>query len=163
MQRWQRRLLGVLALGGSFTGLVLVLTLLVGSGSIASKAFPLPFLALYVWGMICGLRLLEGDDKAAHQNFLFWLVQLPYLQSPLAGYIFSSGASLYFTFQPSIEKWGFSAHLGSNFVYSLLQTEMPLVLGINIFALVVSGYLFLLVRRAPPNNSFKPNPLRGSA
>jgi len=150
----------VLALGGSFTGLAAGLSLLVAPGSILAKVLALPFLALYVWGIFCGLRLLEGRNEAARQNFYFWLVQVPFVASPIAGYAFSSGSSLYFTFQPSIDKWDFLARFGSQFVYSFLQTDKPFVFGINIFALVVSGYLFLLLRRAPPNSSFKPTPHR---
>lgn len=150
MQQWQRRLLGVLALGGSFTGLVLVISLLIAPGSILAKVFSLPFLALYIWGIMCGLRLLESRDEAVRKNFYFWLIQIPCFMSPIAGYIFSSGASFYFTFQPSTGKWDFLARFGSLFEYSILQADKPLLFGINIFALFVSGYLFLLLRRAVP-------------
>jgi hypothetical protein len=163
MQTWQRRVLGILALGGSFTGLAIGLTLLTSPGNLLSKALALPFLALYVWGIICGLRLIEQREGAPRQNLYFWLVQIPFLTSPIAGYSFSSGSSLYFTYQPGISKWDFLARFGSQFVYSILQTDKPLIIGVNIFAILVCGFLLFLLRRAPPNNSFKPNPLRGSA
>ena len=162
MQKWQLRVLGVLALGGSFTGLAIGASLLVAQGSILAKAFSLPFLALYVWGLFCGLWLIEGREGAVRQNFYFWLTQAPYFMSSIAGYSLSSGSSIYFTYQPSITKWDLSANFGSQFVYSFLQGK-PLILGINLFAVAVCVYLFLLLRREPPNNSFKPTPLRGAA
>ena len=162
MQKWQWRVLGVLALGGSFTGLAIGISLLITSGSILAKAFTLPFLAMYAWGLLCGLWLLEGREGSIKQNFYFWLTQVPFFMSSVAGYSFASGASIYFKFQPDISKWDFSAHFGSQFVYSFLQGK-PLLLGINLFAVAVCVYLYLALRRAPPNNSFKPTPLRGAA
>jgi len=150
MHLWQRRLFGVLALGGSFTGLAVGLALLLVPGGILNKILSLPLLAMYVWGMICGLRLLEGRDEALRSNFYFWLVQIPFLTSPIAGYSFSSGASLYFMYQPSASTWNYFAGFGSQFSYSLLQTDKPFVAGFNLFALAVCGYLFFLLRRLPP-------------
>ena len=152
----------MLALGGSFTGLALGFSLLIASGSILAKALTLPFVALYAWGLLCGLWLIEARDGAVKQNFYFWLTQIPHLMSSVAGYIFSSGASVYFLFQPEISRWDFTAHFGSRFEYSLLQGK-PLVFGVNLLAVAVCTFLFLAMRHAPPNNSFKPNPLRGSA
>lgn len=162
MQKWQWRVLGVLALGGSFTGLALGISLLIASSSILAKALTLPFLALYAWGLFCGLWLLERREGSLRQNLYFWLTQVPLLVSSVAGYSFSSGASIYFKFQPDISRWDFSAHFGSQFAYSLLQ-EKPFVLGINLFAVAVCAYLWLAKRRAPPNPSFKPTPRRGAA
>ena len=149
MQQWQWRVLGVLALGGSFTGLTIGISLLIASSSILAKAFTLPFLALYVWGLFCGLWLLERREESLRQNLYFWLTQVPLLMSSIAGYSFSSGVSIYFKFQPDISRWDFSAHLGSQFEYSLLQGK-PFVLGINLFAVAVCVYLFFMLRRAPP-------------
>jgi len=151
MRQWQRRILGVLATGGGFTGLAVGLTLLITPGSVLAKAFCLPFLALYIWGIVCGLCLLEDRPGAVKQNFYFWLVQIPHLMSPAIGYSFSSGASLYFIFQPDISKWDFSARLGSQFAYSLFQ-GMPFALGINFIAVLVCGYFLVLLRRSPHGN-----------
>ena len=162
MRQWQRRVLGILALGGSFTGLAVGLAALIAPGGTLAKVLVLPFLALYVWGIVCGLRLIEGRDDVLRQNLYFWLMQIPFLMSPIAGYSFASGASLHLKYQPSSAEWDFFARIGSQFEYSLLQGK-PLIVGVNLVAVGVSIFLVLVVRKAPPNNSFKPNPLRGSA
>lgn len=145
MQQWQRRLLGILALGGGFTGLAVGLSLLLAPGSFLGKLLSVPFLGLFTWGMVCGLRLLEGRDDALRQNFYFWLAQVPFLMSPVLGYSFSSGASLHFKYQPSLYKWDFFARFGSQFEYSLLQGK-PFIVGINVVAAGVCCFLVYLMR-----------------
>lgn len=150
MQQWQRRLLGILALGGGFTGLAVGLSLLLAPGSILGKLLSVPFLGFFTWGMVCGLRLLEGRDDALRQNFYFWLTQVPFLMSPVFGYSFSSGASLHFKYQPSLSKWDFFARFGSQFEYSLLQGK-PLIIGINVAAVAACCLLVYLMRKLPPS------------
>ena len=67
MQQWQRRLLGILTLGGGFTGLAVGLSLLLAPGSLLVKLLSVPFLGLFTWGMVCGLQLLEGCDDAVRR------------------------------------------------------------------------------------------------
>jgi hypothetical protein len=155
MQHWQRRLLGILALGGGFTGLAVGLGLLVVPGAILSKVLSVPFLALFAWGVVCGLWLLEGRDGALRQNFYFWLTQVPFLSSPVAGYSFSSGASLHFKYQPSLSTWDFFARFGSQFEYSLLQGK-PFIVGINVVAVAACCLLVYLMR----TRSVDPDPTR---
>ena len=163
MHLWQRRILGVLALGGSFLGLALGLMLLPQQGPLLAKVFVILFLALYCWGIWCGVMMLEASESAVRSNLWFWAVQIPLLQSPYFGYAFASGALTTVTFQPATAKFDFLLWLGSKFEYSLLQSDKPFVLGINLFALVIVGWLWLQLRGTPSNNSFKPKPLRGSA
>jgi hypothetical protein len=164
MQHWQRRLLGTLALGGGFLGVTIAFSLLIAPGQVVlARLLVLPFIVMYCWGAWCGLRLLEGDESSLKANRLFWLLQIPYFMSPIAGYFFASGALLYVTFRPTDLNVGAMLRLGSQFEYSLFQADKPLALGVNLFAVGVVLFLTRLVRRAPSNNSFKPNPLRGSA
>jgi hypothetical protein len=81
MKRWERRVLGILALGGSFLGVVIGVSLLVSQRSVLVAAVEAPFLALYVWGIWCGLRMLERPDGALKMNAWFWATQVPYLVS----------------------------------------------------------------------------------
>ena len=79
-----RRVLGILTLGGSFTGLVITLQQIV---TVAQPALAVVlssgFALLYAWGAWCGTRLLEGDPKAMHTSRIFWALQLPVLVSPI--------------------------------------------------------------------------------
>jgi hypothetical protein len=83
--------------------------------------------------------------------------------SPIAGYLFASGALFYVTFRPTDLNVGAIVRLGSQFEYSILQADKPLTFGVNLLAVGVVLFLTRQVRREPSNNSFKPNPLRGSA
>jgi hypothetical protein len=156
MQLWQRRILGILALGGSVVGLGVGSTgLLLATGPVVGKLLSLPFLGLYCWGIWCGLRLLEGAESAYRLNRLFWALQIPYLTSPYVGYFFASGAYLFITFNLSDTRMGFQAYMGSQFGYSLLQSEKPLVIGINVFALAIFFYFTRLLRNPPSNIAFE--------
>ena len=164
MQKWQRRLLGALALGGGFLGVTIAFSLLISPGLVVlGRLLVLPFIALYCWGSWCGLRLLEGDESSLKANRLFWMLQIPHLMSPIAGYLFASGALFYVTFRPTDLNVGAIVRLGSQFEYSILQADKPLTFGVNLLAVGVVLFLTRQVRREPSNNSFKPNPLRGSA
>ena len=164
MQQWQRRLFGVLALGGGFLGITIAISLLISPGmAFLARVLVLPFIAVYCWGAWCGLRLIEGDESSLRANRLFWALQIPYFMSPIAGYFLASGFLVYVTFRPSDINVGAFFRLGSQFEYSLLQADKPLTFGLNLFAIAAVVVLTLQIRRAPSNNSFKPNPLRGSA
>lgn len=158
MQQWQRRILGILAIGGSALGITIGLQLLFSTGNPIAWLFTSIFIGLYTWGIWCGVRMLEAHDNSAHFNFVFWAVQIPLLQSPYFGYFFSSGLFSTLTFKPSTVKFDFLFWLGSKFEYSLMQAEKPLVLGINVFALAVAAFLYSQVRKAPSNNSVRSFP-----
>jgi hypothetical protein len=138
MKRWERRVLGVLALGGSFLGLVLGTTLLVSQRNPLAIAVAIPFLGLYVWGIWCGLRILEQPDQGVlKMNAWFWAVQVPYLMSPIAGYYFASGSMLYVVYQPGTSSVSMLWRFGSQFQYSFFQLDKPFVFGVNLFAIAI--------------------------
>lgn len=165
MKDWQRRVLGVLALGGSFLGIALGVSLALAPGaSFLARFFCIPFIGLYCWGVWCGLRMIEEPDTALRSNRIFWALQIPYFMSPIAGYFFASGSLLFVTFRPYDLNFGALWRLGSQFEYSLLQPDKPLTIGINLFALAVVVFLTVQLRKEPSSNSFKQDPLhRGSA
>ena len=67
MQTWQRRILGILTLGGGAFGVALSLRqLLDTSQPIAWVLTVLPLVA-YAWGVWVGVRVLEGDPRAAER------------------------------------------------------------------------------------------------
>jgi hypothetical protein len=161
MQTWERRILGALALGGGFLGVTIAFALLLSPGLvILARALVLSFMALYCWGAWCGLRMLEGDETSLKANRLFWALQIPYVMSPIGGYFFASGFLLYVTFRPSDMNIGAMFRLGSQFEYSILQADKPLIFGLNLFAIAIVGLLSRRIRSTPSNSSFKPNPPR---
>ena len=149
MEKWQRRILGILDLGGGFLGFVMGATILfrqVSSWSpeiFWSKVLAVPFLALYCWGMWCGVRTLEDARTAKRANLWFWGIQIPCFMSPIAGYVFACGATAIVSYIPETSSTSFLLRVGSQFQYSLLEGK-PLQIGINCFALVVC--LLLLVQ-----------------
>lgn len=144
MRAWQRRLFGTLTLGGSFTGFVVGAAFLVSPGGDWTRLLSLPFLALYVWGIINGLAVLEGRPDSLRWNRHFWLMQIPSFSSPLAGYMFISGAAFHVTYAPLTSDWNYRVHLGSQFTYSLLQMKAPFIIGVNLVAIVIWAYLLHL-------------------
>lgn len=149
MNLWQRRFLGILTLGGSFLGGV------AGTGPLFAAATPvlgrilaLVAVGLYSWGVWCGAQLLEHSEDALRSNRAFWAIQIPYLISPVASYLFASGPLLYLTFQPFAFRFGFLGLLGSKFDYTLLQFDQPFVVGANVFAIAVFLFLNRCLRRA---------------
>jgi hypothetical protein len=165
MKIWQRRVFGILALGGGATGFAVTLQILITKSNPIEWFFCLAFIAMYAWGIWCGLRLIEGLPGAERSNTIYWLLQTPYFLSPAFGYFFASGFHLTLSVQLAPVKFNANFQLGSTMLYSLLQADKPLVIGINVFALTSALYMSRLARlaAAPPNNSFKPTPLRGAA
>jgi hypothetical protein len=148
MRDWQRRVIGILTLGGSFLGLAVGLQHLAETDAALGKAFVAGFCALYGYGVWIGLRLLEQAPRATRAASVYWFVQVPCFMSPLVGYLFASGASMLvsWTFgQGAGYRWQF----GSSFRYSLMQPDTPWLLGINVFALAVALYLAAVSQRKP--------------
>jgi len=166
MKLWQRRLFGILALGGGAIGFAVTLQTVLTRTNPLDWLFCIAFMAMYGWGMWCGLRLIEGQDGAERSNAIYWALQVPYFMSPMFGFFFASGFHLTLSIQLSPVNFNANFQLGSTMLYSLLQTDKPLVLCINVFALAGALYMNRLAQleaAAPPNNPFDPKPLRGSA
>jgi hypothetical protein len=161
MTNWLRRVLGTLALGGSTLGCFIVITTLFTEQTLASRAILLLFFPLYVWGVWCGIQMLERHEDAMRTNSYFWAIQVPIVQSSVFSYAFSSGmlGGAWFQFTPA--KINFLGWLGSRFEFGVNQ-DKPLALGLNFVALAVFLFLWRNRNAAPSNNSFNPMPLRGT-
>lgn len=146
MKTWQRRLTGILTLGGSFLGITLALQNIQQSPQLFSIIFTGTFLAIYCWGAWCGLALLEQKMNAAGFASVFWLLQIPYFMSPVIGGSFSSGASIivYYAFGSGS---GWRLQFGSRFDYSFMQPDQPFIIGLNLFALLVALFLGVVSMR----------------
>ncbi|GAB3092757.1 hypothetical protein [Lysobacter terrae] len=165
MKLWQRRLFGILALGGGAVGFAVTLQIVLTKSNPIEWLFCLAFIAMYSWGIWCGLRLIEGQPGAERSNTIYWLLQVPYFLSPVFGYFFTSGFHLTVSLQFAPANFNANFLLGSTMLYSLLQADKPLVFGVNLFALAAALYMNRLAHLAvsPPNHSFEPEPLRDSA
>ncbi|HVI57759.1 MAG TPA: hypothetical protein VM619_02645 [Luteimonas sp.] len=147
MQIWQRRILGILAIGGSALGIAIGVQAAGSSGNVVAWLVIAPFILLYLWGIWCGVSLIEQKAGALRSNLVFWGLQVPLFQSPYAGYLFTSGFFTTVTFQPSETRLGFLFWLGSKFEISLMQADKPLVFGMNLFALAVALFLYRQLRK----------------
>src|SRR5688500_2703833 len=91
MKLWQRRTLGILTLGGGAVGLAAALTLLLTRSNPIEWLFCIGFIAIYAWGVWCGVRLLEAQPGAERSTLKYWLIQIPAFGSPIFGYSLTSG------------------------------------------------------------------------
>lgn len=146
MGKWERRLFGIVALGGSYTGLALGLALVSSEGYWLAKVLAVPFLCLYAWGIWCGLRMIEVGIDACRMNRTFWLMQAPVFMTPWLGYIFTSGVMGWFALG-SGWTWGAYFNFGSKFEYSVLQGK-PWMFGVNLLGLAAWWWLGRRMRQA---------------
>ena len=163
MQLWKRRLVGLLGVGGGAVGIAAVLSIIVQQRNPIEWFFSLVFALLYSWGVWSGLKALEGQPGAERSSLKFWLLQVPAFATPVLGYFFACGFHLTTGVQVEPLKFNANFMLGSSFNYSLGQSGTPTFLGVNVFALAMSVWLWQQARSLPPNNSSKPTPLRGAA
>lgn len=153
MQLWQRRVAGILALGGGAIGVANVLILMSRGVNPAGWIAPLPFLGLYAGGIACGVALLERHPRALRANLWFWLVQAISVTSPVLSYFFVSG--LHLTLQLGLDPAGLkvSTRLGSAFRYSLMVPDTPWSVGLNLVALGMFALLAVALRAERPQTS----------
>jgi hypothetical protein len=143
MAPWQKRFLGILAIGGGFLGATATLSEVsaqyqtIGGGIVLLFGF----FALYAWGVWCGVLMLEDAPNALSSNRWFWATQIPIFISPFLGYAFASGFFLNVWLRLPDFNLGFNFLLGSKFEYHFMQSDQPWVLGLNVFALAI--FLFL--------------------
>jgi len=153
MKPWLRRLLVILTIGGSFTGIVLTL-----QGFFSSKeanpllyAMYVCFIVLYGYGVLAGLSFSEREEDKKSLIVFYWL-QVPWISSPIIGYRFTSGFHISGAFIG--DKMSGFFRLGSDWQFNLFQ-EIPWGIGLNVFALAVA--LFLM-RKRMPNQAPLPTP-----
>jgi hypothetical protein len=146
MKLWQRRILGLLAVGGGAAGATASVTMLLNSASVVRWAIYTVFACLYAWGVWCGVKMFEGQPNAEKYHRRFWLIQVPALNSPLIGYSMVCGFHLTLSLDLTPFKLGANFSLGSMFNFSLFQWNEPLSLGVNVFAL---GIFLWMAREFP--------------
>lgn len=152
MKLWQRRSLGMLTLGGSAIGLASCPAALasqapglVNDGGIVLGA------ALFVWGLACGVWMLERKAEAASRTAWFWLVQVPLVQTPVFDYMSFCGARLHLRAKLSPVEFGFAANvLGTQFGLDFGQPGQRVGFGVNVLALALAVFSNRSAARAAP-------------
>ncbi len=146
LKNWQRRGCGVLAIGGGAIGLgTMMNAILQGRVSVSTHLLVTVLaVAFFGWGIWCGVQLLEGKRQALAWNALFWMVQIPLLQTPMLNYGAFCGAQLQLIFKLAPAEIGMlGSVLGAQLGFGLGQAGARVAVGINLVAL---GIAFFLVR-----------------
>jgi hypothetical protein len=147
MKTWQRRSLGILTLGGGATGATITLVAVLGATTLLNWIVLVAFLALYAWGVWCGLRILEAQAGAERSALVYWMLQVPVLGSPLVSYLFANGFHAIVTLQLWPMQLGAESMIGSKFNFFLFKWGTPWMVGVNLFAAGVSVWLARVIRR----------------
>jgi hypothetical protein len=140
MNRWFRRLLVVLTIGGGFVGVALTSQFFHQTNKVIAYIMLLAFVTLYGYGIFIGLKVSEGRASLRHLRFYFGL-QIPFISSPLIVYQFCSGLHGTVAIIQSRLTWG--CRLGSESQFAILSSA-PWGIGINFVALAI---VFLLYSR----------------
>ena len=157
MKIWQRRALGILAIGGGVVGVTACVTSLFNSTYLVRWALYIVFASLYAWGVWCGVKLFESQPNALRYNRRFWLIQVPVLNSPLLAYSMASGFHLTLSLDLTPFNLGFNFLVGSTFNFSLFQWDQPLSFGVNVFAFGIYLWMAREFPDAPPGEVQSPS------
>lgn len=152
MHKWFRRGAGILAIGGGCIGLSgAMMTIMQAPPTLASVFIIAPAVAFFVWAVWCGVQMMEGGVQAVRRNAIFWLVQVPIVQSSSLGYLAFCGAQIQVFLKTSPAELGFFASmLGAQFGIYLGRALERSAFGINIFAVAM---VFLLARNLPDSGA----------
>lgn len=160
MRLWQRNVVSLLAIGGGAVGaFATVVELLIPAVNDDARILVLlaPFVALYVWGIWCGMQLLRNRKTALWQNLVFWAIQIPVIQSSFISIWFVNGFhTTLAVHSPLVVSFRFA--LGSAF-YVTYNSRHPFAIGINIFALMVTVFIYRQLRKPTEQEAVGPPPL----
>jgi hypothetical protein len=139
--------IGVLAIAGGAWGAIAV------AHQVATQPFRIltaglfTFVAaFFLFGILSGVLALRRQEGWLWKNTLFWLAQVPVLQSTVLSYTLFSGAMLSLWVQPFEPRLGFNYWFGSSFQLNIGRAT-PLLFGVNVVALVITLYLLHLQRK----------------
>jgi len=146
MKQWQRWGLGLLSIGGGMLGesMLAVAGITSQMAKFQARMLIVGLLAMlyYSFGIWSGMGLIKGWDRLVLPSRIFWAFQVPFLQLPHFTYLVTCGLYGIFSVTQDPEwRFAFNGSVGSQFQYSILNTEQPLMLGVNYFALFVMIFL----------------------
>ncbi len=154
MKESYHRALTILSIGGAFTGIVITLAGLISMTDhrVIAYLLYLVFIGLYGYGIWAGIRFSE-DSADLKPLRVYYLMQVPWISSPILSYRFTSGFHVTAGIIGSNVQCFF--RIGSEWNLNFLQV-FPWGIGLNAFALAV---LIFLKRASRPNQSLEPTGL----
>jgi hypothetical protein len=144
------RVLGAIAITGSVLGLAMMVPLLM-QGSLFRVMDQLALLSvvmLYGYGIWSGIEAVRGRPGWRTHARYFWVAQVPSISSSLVTFAVSCGAGawLYIRAGSGGIGAGGAAYIGSAYQWSYMQHKPELLVGVNVLALAIVGWIFFLDR-----------------
>jgi hypothetical protein len=149
MPRWMRRTLGTLTLGGGAIGLVSVMVGMSQAAGANVWMVLLAFATIYAFGIWCGIAIFEERPEAAGINSIYWMLQVPASRTYWLSYFLSSGFHLTLWWPWNLWQTHFELQFGSVWNMFLFNAPETSMIGLNVFALAVVGYLRFRRQRSP--------------
>jgi hypothetical protein len=145
MRAFLFRLIGILEIAGGLYGAAAMLRRLLPLGSAHDSVVAALGLAVFVFVLVAGVLLVEGQERGVALSRWAQLLQLPLVATPVFSYGLHSGAfvNLYATLQ-SAPRLGFDWHLGSQAFLLAIAGPGIARLGVNLLAL--ASWLVLRLR-----------------
>lgn len=145
MNIWTKRLFLLLSIGGGYCGVVFMLLLLPQvNGQLVGYLLVSAMVATFAFGVFCGLKLIEDEERGLRLLRWFFAIQMPILSSPLFAYHLSCGAGI----NVSFVGWNLSMffRFGSEMGVWILQ-DRPWGLGANVFAVAMFIWTDRILKR----------------
>jgi hypothetical protein len=149
MSIWTKRLFILLSIGGGYLEVVLMFQLFTEiKGQIAGYVLVSAMIATFAFGVFCGFKFIEDEQKGLRLLRWFFGIQIPILSSPIITYRLSAGAGINLSWIGS--NMSFFWRFGSEMGVWILQ-DRPWGLGLNLFALAMFLWTGRLLKRKVAN------------
>jgi hypothetical protein len=140
MNKWIKRVLLLLQIGGGFTGVsITVQTLMRVEPTVGVVVISLIFGAIFGFGMVAGLALVENERLGIVLSQVYQAVQIPVVSSPIIVYRLCSGLVVNLFYQQG-GNFGGNLRLGTEYGFYLF-VKAPWGIGVNLAALLLLVYL----------------------
>jgi hypothetical protein len=154
MNRWIKYLLIVLEVGGGFAGFSVLIVSLMNTGITASSwIFPIISGAMFLFGIVAGLALIERPRFGAVMSAVYQAFQIPILSSPLLTYTLVSGLQIgigWFKVRLAL-----FFQFGARSTLFIFRHNDPWIIGVNVSALAL--FVYLLLQLLPKTKATEPS------
>ncbi len=143
MNRWVRRILIVLEVGGGFMGFSMMLVSLKGGVSMPAHAvigFGV-FACAFLFGIFSGLTLVDKPKMGVLLSAVYQMIQIPIVSSSWITYNLYSGAQIGIHWSEG--KLAVTFHCGARSFFAWEHGE-PVQIGVNVLALGLFIYLLMI-------------------